>query len=195
MIENLKFWIKGKTIYDIHSPFLFEFLNSFLNNSQNFYFFKDLKSNYYSKTTKIKLFKIIRYWNPGKIYLLHPIPAWSLQYLSFVKKKPSIIEVNGSINNFFPKSCFILDGQNESSKLIDLLHRLSISFKDEEQMVIILNPIQPLQLSTRDIDSKFNLLLYTKDFLILFSKPSYKGKRNHFIVSRFSKPWRMGFFN
>lgn len=195
MIENLKFWIKGKTIYDVHSPFLFEFLNSFLDNSQNFYFFKNLKSNRYSKTTKIKLFKIIRYWNPGKIYLIHPIQAWSLQYLASVKKNLSLIEVNGSMNNFFPHSCFLIDGQIQSTSLISMLNRLSISIQEEVQMVIIINPNQSNQISTDEIDSKYNLLLFTKDFLILFHQPRYKGKRNHFIVSRYTKPWRMGFFN
>lgn len=195
IFETINFWIRGKTIYDIHSPFLFELLHSFVDNSQNFYVFNQLKNNYYSKSAKIKLFKIIRYWNPIKLYLLHPIHAGSLQFLSTLSRNLSIVEINGSYNNFSPRSCFVIDGQNKKSLILDSLQRLAPAIHDENQLVVILHPPTSLSFSPEEIDQTYNLLVHTQDILLLFSQPGYGGERNHFIVSRFMKPWRLGFFN
>lgn len=195
ILENIKFWIRGKTIFDIHSPFIFELLNSFMDNSQNFYVFNTLKNHYYSKSTKIKLFKIIRYWNPIKLYLLHPIHAESLQFLASASANTSIVEVNGSYHNFEPRSCYILDGNHQRLFILNSLTLLSQSNYGGYLMVIILNPPTPTAFSPQEIDSNYNLLIFTKDLLLFFAQPGYEGQRNHFIVSRFSKPWRLGFFN
>jgi len=40
LLQFLKYWIKGKTIYRLHSPFIFDFASVVLNEDRNFYAFK-----------------------------------------------------------------------------------------------------------------------------------------------------------
>jgi hypothetical protein len=195
MIEKIKCWSKGKTIYDIHSPFLFDLLNSFLDNSQQFYVFNTIRNNCYSKNTKIKLFKIIRYWKPSKLYLLHPICAGSLQFLRATNSHLSVVEVNGPFRNFISQSCLIMDYKNHRPHFLEAINQISLSSSNQDQMILIVNPPKPFQLSLHKIDSKYNLVISTKNLLLLMSKPGYQGNRYHLMVSRFTKPWRLGFFN
>lgn len=173
IIRRLKFYWRAKTIFDIHSPFLFELLKAIFENNQQFYLFNELKSNEYSAHLKKRIFKLIHFLNYPNL---------------MVYEKELFEDLNVKINPFNVGSILMISNSNNKNiqeiwKNIDInggLVILGVGEYEEHRLFFE--------------SYNFNCNLYFYDFSLGFRIKGYLGDQHIYLVRWFYKPWRLGFF-
>jgi len=174
IIRRLKFYWRSKTIFDIHSPFLYELLIAIFENKKQYYLFNELKSKEYSKRLKKRIFKLIHFLNYSNL---------------IVCEKELFEDLKIEINPYKDGSLLMVcNGNNKNNREIwenneikgGLVILGSGDYEEHRQFFETYH---------------FNCNLYFYDFSLGLRLNGYFGDRHIYLVRWFYKPWRLGFLN
>ena len=173
IIRSLKFYWQAKTIFDIHSPFLYELLNAIFENHQQYYLFNDLKSKEYSKQLKKRIFKLIHFLNYPNL---------------MVYEKELFEDLKIKINPFREGSLLMISNSNNKN-ILEIWKNINV-----KGGLVILGT-QDYEVHRQIFETYyFNCNLYFYDFSLGLRLEGYLGDLHIYLVRWFYKPWRLGFF-